>query len=195
MPRARYCASNRASSAGDGGRGCQEARLRQVQAAGRVHAPRTREVIRISETDVATLVISEIQVVGAEAVLNPVGHADQRGPWMFTPMLGCRCGPMIGPLARRVTRMFMWLLLVADRWHDEAQQQAARYDRMAMRILWPNLPAELHQIARDAIGSGFETDFCASAAEVSDEQWANADAIVGPARRNTSTSCASAGSS
>ena len=47
---------------------------------------------------------------------------------------------------------------------------------MAMRILWPNLPAEFHQIARDAVGSGFETDFCASAAEVSDEQWANADA-------------------
>ena len=49
-----------------------------------------------------------------------------------------------------------------------------------MRILWPNLPAELRQIARDAVGPGFETDFCASAAEVSDEQWANADAIVGP---------------
>ena len=50
---------------------------------------------------------------------------------------------------------------------------------MAMRILWPNLPAEFHQIADDAVGPGFETDFCASAAEVSDEQWANADAIVG----------------
>ena len=48
-----------------------------------------------------------------------------------------------------------------------------------MRILWPNLPAEFHQIACDAVGPGFETDFCASAAEVSDEQWANADAIVG----------------
>ena len=44
---------------GDGGRGCQEARLRQVQAAGRVHAPPTRELIRIGEADVATLVISE----------------------------------------------------------------------------------------------------------------------------------------
>ena len=50
---------------------------------------------------------------------------------------------------------------------------------MAMRILWPNIPAEYCQIARDAVGAGFETDFCASAAEVTDEQWANADAIVG----------------
>jgi phosphoglycerate dehydrogenase-like enzyme len=50
---------------------------------------------------------------------------------------------------------------------------------MAMRILWPNLPAEFQQIARDAVGPGFETEFCPSAAEVSDEQWANADAIVG----------------
>ena len=66
---------------------------------------------------------------------------------------------------------------------------------MAMRILWPNLPAEFHQIARDAVGPGFETDFRASAAEVSDEQWANADAIVGSCPRNTSASCASAGSS
>jgi lactate dehydrogenase-like 2-hydroxyacid dehydrogenase len=29
------------------------------------------------------------------------------------------------------------------------------------------------------VGPGFETDFCASAADVADEQWANADAIVG----------------
>ena len=48
-----------------------------------------------------------------------------------------------------------------------------------MRILWPNLPTEYRQIARDAVGPGFETDFCANAAEVTDEQWANADAIVG----------------
>jgi hypothetical protein len=58
-------------------------------------------------------------------------------------------------------------------------QQATRNDKMAMRILWPNLPAEFQQIARDAVGSGFETEFYASAADVSDEQWANADAIVG----------------
>src|SRR5271165_5893548 len=94
-------------------------------------------------------------------------------------MLGCRSGPMIGPLAKRVTRIFMWLLLVANWWHDTAQQQATRSDRMAMRILWPNLPAEYRPIALEAVGPGFETDFCASAAEVSDEQWASADAIVG----------------
>ena len=50
---------------------------------------------------------------------------------------------------------------------------------MAMRILWPNLPAEMIPVARDAIGAGFETDFCASPAEVTDQQWANADAVVG----------------
>ena len=50
---------------------------------------------------------------------------------------------------------------------------------MAHRILWPNLPAEYRPIAQEAIGSGFETDFCATPAEVTDGQWANADAIVG----------------
>ena len=45
---------------------------------------------------------------------------------------------------------------------------------MAMRILWPNLPAEFHQVAHDAVGPGFETEFCANAADVTDEQWANA---------------------
>jgi lactate dehydrogenase-like 2-hydroxyacid dehydrogenase len=50
---------------------------------------------------------------------------------------------------------------------------------MAMRILWPNLPAEFHPLAREAVGSGFETDFCANAADVTDEQWANADGVVG----------------
>ena len=50
---------------------------------------------------------------------------------------------------------------------------------MAMRILWPNIPAEFVQVVRDAVGPGFETDFCANFADVTDEQWANADAIVG----------------
>jgi phosphoglycerate dehydrogenase-like enzyme len=52
-------------------------------------------------------------------------------------------------------------------------------NEMAMRILWPNLPAEYRPIALEAIGSGFETDFCATPAEVTDPQWASADAIVG----------------
>ena len=50
---------------------------------------------------------------------------------------------------------------------------------MAMRILWPNIAADYIPVARDAVGQGFETDFYSSAAEVTDEQWANADAIVG----------------
>ena len=48
-----------------------------------------------------------------------------------------------------------------------------------MRILWPNMPAGFEQIARDAVGTGLETEFCANFADVTDEQWANADAIVG----------------
>ena len=51
---------------------------------------------------------------------------------------------------------------------------------MTMRILWPNMPAEFEQIARDAVGPGFTTEFCANFPDVTDEQWANADAIVGP---------------
>ena len=50
---------------------------------------------------------------------------------------------------------------------------------MAMRILWPNIVPDMVPVVRDAVGAGFETDFCANAAEVTDEQWANADAIVG----------------
>ena len=50
---------------------------------------------------------------------------------------------------------------------------------MTMRILWPNMPAGFEQIARDAVGTGLETEFCANFADVTDEQWANADAIVG----------------
>jgi lactate dehydrogenase-like 2-hydroxyacid dehydrogenase len=50
---------------------------------------------------------------------------------------------------------------------------------MAMRILWPNIPAEFVQVVRDAVGPGFETEFCTKFSDVTDEQWANADAIVG----------------
>ena len=52
---------------------------------------------------------------------------------------------------------------------------------MTMRILWPNIPAEFQPVARAAIGEGFIAEFCATTAEVTDEQWANADAIVGSA--------------
>jgi hypothetical protein len=50
---------------------------------------------------------------------------------------------------------------------------------MTMRILWPNIPPEFEQIARDTVGPGFATDFCARFSDVTDEQWANADAVVG----------------
>jgi lactate dehydrogenase-like 2-hydroxyacid dehydrogenase len=52
---------------------------------------------------------------------------------------------------------------------------------MTMRILWPNIPAEFEQIAHEAVGSGFETDFCANFKDVAEEQWANADGVVGSA--------------
>ena len=50
---------------------------------------------------------------------------------------------------------------------------------MAMRILWPNLPARLGPVATEAVGSGFELEFRERFEDVSDEQWANADAVVG----------------
>jgi len=50
---------------------------------------------------------------------------------------------------------------------------------MTMRILWPNMPTDYRQVAREAIGDGFEAEFCGGADEVTDEQWANADAVVG----------------
>src|SRR5258708_6057417 len=50
---------------------------------------------------------------------------------------------------------------------------------MAMRILWPNLLPALIPIATEAVGPGFETEFHSKFEDVTDEQWANADAIVG----------------
>ena len=50
---------------------------------------------------------------------------------------------------------------------------------MAMRILWPNLPAWLVPVATEAVGSGFELEFREKFEDVSDEQWANADGVVG----------------
>ncbi|MDB5404464.1 MAG: dehydrogenase [Rhodopila sp.] len=50
---------------------------------------------------------------------------------------------------------------------------------MAMRILWPNLPAQLVPVATEAVGPGFETEFREKFEDVTDEQWADADAVVG----------------
>jgi phosphoglycerate dehydrogenase-like enzyme len=53
-------------------------------------------------------------------------------------------------------------------------------DAMTMRILWPAMPPEYDEVAREAVGPGIETIFHRSAAEVSDAEWMSADAIVGP---------------
>src|SRR5487761_2463686 len=50
---------------------------------------------------------------------------------------------------------------------------------MAMRILWPNVPAEFVPVVREAVGPGSETEHCAAFPDVTDAQWAKADAIVG----------------
>src|SRR5215813_12069105 len=50
---------------------------------------------------------------------------------------------------------------------------------MAMHILWPNLPAGLVPVAKEAVGSGFELVFHEIFENVTDEQWAIADAVVG----------------
>ena len=46
---------------------------------------------------------------------------------------------------------------------------------MAMRILWPNLPARLVPVATEAVGSGFELEFREKFEDVSDEQWAKVE--------------------
>lgn len=51
---------------------------------------------------------------------------------------------------------------------------------MTMRILWPQLQPEFDDVAREAVGPGFETIFRRAVAEVTDAEWASADAVVGP---------------
>lgn len=51
---------------------------------------------------------------------------------------------------------------------------------MTMRILWPQMQPEFDQVALDAIGPGFEAVFRRAPAEVTDADWATADAVVGP---------------
>ncbi len=49
-----------------------------------------------------------------------------------------------------------------------------------MRILFPRLLASDEQVVLDAIGDGFDAEICRDFDQVTDEQWANADAMVGP---------------
>ena len=52
---------------------------------------------------------------------------------------------------------------------------------MTQTILWPRAHPDDHQIELSAIGEGFNPVFCSSFDEVTDAQWASADAVVGPA--------------
>ncbi len=47
-------------------------------------------------------------------------------------------------------------------------------------ILWPSLPEAFQEIARDAIGDDFKAVFHTVSTDVTDAEWARADAIVGP---------------
>ena len=51
---------------------------------------------------------------------------------------------------------------------------------MTLRILWPAMPPEFDDVAREAVGPGIECIFHRSVAEVSDAEWMAADAVVGP---------------
>lgn len=51
---------------------------------------------------------------------------------------------------------------------------------MTKRILWPVMQPEFESVAREAVGPGFETLFRRAIDEVSDAEWASADAVVGP---------------
>jgi phosphoglycerate dehydrogenase-like enzyme len=50
---------------------------------------------------------------------------------------------------------------------------------MSMRILWPNLPAQFVPVATEAVGAGFDTIFRTKFEDVTDEEWASANAVVG----------------
>ncbi len=51
---------------------------------------------------------------------------------------------------------------------------------MTKTILWPAMPAEFEDVARDAVGPGFTTIFRRAVDEVTGPEWATADAVVGP---------------
>src|ERR1700722_18575962 len=59
------------------------------------------------------------------------------------------------------------------------QHRSTEETVMPMRILWPNLPAQLIPIATEAVGPGFELEFHAKFEDVPDEKGAVAAAIVG----------------
>jgi phosphoglycerate dehydrogenase-like enzyme len=50
---------------------------------------------------------------------------------------------------------------------------------MAMRILCPNLVPDLLPAVREVVGPGFGTIFHGNASEVTDDEWATADGVVG----------------
>jgi hypothetical protein len=50
---------------------------------------------------------------------------------------------------------------------------------MSMRILWPNLPAQFVPVATEAVGAGFDMIFRTKFEDVTDEEWAAANAVVG----------------
>ena len=50
---------------------------------------------------------------------------------------------------------------------------------MALRVLWPNGQGRNNQIELDALGEGVEGEWGGGFANVTDEQWANCDGIVG----------------
>ena len=62
------------------GRLGQEVGVGDLQAAGGMHPPRAPQVVGVGEPDVASLVVGEVQVVGAQRVGDPVGNPDERGP-------------------------------------------------------------------------------------------------------------------
>ena len=50
---------------------------------------------------------------------------------------------------------------------------------MTFRVLWPRAFGRDHAVERDALGEGFEAEFCRGFDDVTDEQWRGCDAIVG----------------
>jgi len=79
----------------------QETRLGQMEATRGVYRPWPDQLIGVGKPNVAALMVGEIEVVVAKPTLNPIGVRIIDGPWILTPILGCKPGATIGLSSNR----------------------------------------------------------------------------------------------
>ena len=56
----------------------QEVRIGDLQTPGRMDFPGAQDIVGVREPDVPPLVVGKVEIVGAEPILDPFGHANQR---------------------------------------------------------------------------------------------------------------------